>query len=94
MNEYEHMRKYGEEKAREHMQELGVDPTRIFEVSDKIRDIMDTGNANEIGFLQAMLDAALTVIPFAYGKAKENEKGHDDNDDEPPHNNLGFKLDV
>lgn len=74
MDNYERMRKMGEEKARQSMEELNVDPTRIFDVSAQIREILDTGSANEIGFLQAMLEAAIMVIPVYYSHAKENEK--------------------
>lgn len=73
-DDYSYMRKVGEDKARQSMEENGVDPKRIFEVSALIRTIMDTGGSNEIGFLHGALDAALTVIPHAFELARQKER--------------------
>jgi len=74
----ERIRKIGEESARRLMSEKGVNGTRIFEISSKIREVMDTANYKELSFLHGMLDAALSVLPHVYQQAKENESEQND----------------
>lgn len=67
------MRKDSEDFARRAMEEKGVDGKRIIAVSEQIREILDTGSSEEIAFLQGMLDAAMTVVPFYYATKKQLE---------------------
>jgi hypothetical protein len=74
----ERLRRIGEESARRLMAEKGIDGTRIFDISSKIREVMDTADSKELAFLHGMLDAALSVLPHVYQQAKENESGQND----------------
>lgn len=86
-DDFEKVRKFGEDEAKRAMDQEGVDGTRIFDVANRIREILDTGTTKEIAFLQAMLEGSITMIPFVYEQTKAEEKRNEHNKD----NGLGFR---
>lgn len=85
-DDYSKIREAGEDIIKREMANQGVDSARILAISHSIREVIDTGSSKEVAFLQAMLDACLTMLPYAYEQARRKDKDHTN-----PNDDIGFR---
>ena len=78
-DDFGRIRQHSEAELQRLLTEKNLDGTRIMDVSSKIRTILDTGTAEEIAFLQAMLDAVAMVLPHFYEIKRATEKNTGEN---------------